>query len=77
MREYSYNEPFFLNALVAAFSIFSASALRTIDYFCKQEMSIGISKAVDQSAVEDIVALNEEYQDSKENISDVVDAPED
>lgn len=77
MREYSYNEPFFLNALVAAFSSFSASAQRTIDHFCKQEMSIGISKAVDQSAVEDIVALNEEYQDSKEDISDVADATED
>ena len=77
MREYSYNEPFFLNALVAAFSSFSASAQRTIDHFCKQEMSIGISKAVDQSAVDDIVNLNEQYQDSKENITDVNDALED
>lgn len=77
MREYSYNEPFFLNALVAAFSSFSASAQRTIDHFCKQEMSVGISKAVDQSAVDDIVNLNEQYQDSKENITDVDDAPED
>ena len=77
MREYSYNEPFFLNALVAAFSSFSASAQRTIDHFCKQEMSVGIAKAVDQSAVNDIVELNEQYQDSKENVSDVADAPED
>ena len=76
MREYSYNEPFFLNALVAAFSSFSASAQRTIDHFCKQEMSIGIAKAVDQDAVNDIVELNEQYQDSKENVSDVADAPE-
>lgn len=77
MREYSYNEPFFLNALVAAFSSFSASAQRTIDHFCKQEMSIGIAKAVDQDAVNDIVELNEQYQDSKENVSDVADASED
>ena len=77
MREYSYNEPFFLNALVAAFSSFSASAQRTIDHFCKQEMSIGIAKAVDQDAVNDIVELNEQYQDSKENVSNVADAPED
>lgn len=77
MREYSYNEPFFLNALVAAFSSFSASAQRTIDHFCKQEMSVGIAKAVDQDAVNDIVELNEQYQDSKENVSDVADAPED
>lgn len=62
MREYSYNEPFFLNALVAAFSSFSASAQRTIDAFCKKEMSIGIAKAVDQEEVDNIAALNEQYQ---------------
>lgn len=62
MREYSYNEPFFLNALVAAFSSFSASAQRTIDAFCKKEMSVGIAKAVDQEEVENIAALNEQYQ---------------
>lgn len=62
MREYSYNEPFFLNALVAAFSSFSASAQRTIDNFCHKEMSVGITKAVDQEEVTNIIALNEEYQ---------------
>lgn len=62
MREYSYNEPFFLNALVAAFSSFSASAQRTIDAFCKKEMSVDIVKAVDQEEVENIAALNEQYQ---------------
>lgn len=62
MREYSYNEPFFLNALVASFASFSASAQRTIDHFCKQEMSVGISKAVDQEEVENIAVLNEQYQ---------------
>lgn len=72
MREYSYNEPFFLNALVASFASFSASAQRTIDHFCKQEMSVGISKAVDSEEVDNIVALNEEYQgngDEGENIA--------
>ena len=62
MREFSYNEPFFLNALVAAFSSFSASAQRTIDAFCKKEMSVSITKAVDQEEVDNIAALNEEYQ---------------
>lgn len=62
VREYSYSEPFFLNALVAAFASFSASAQRTIDAFCRKEMSIGISKAVNQEEVENIAALNEEYQ---------------
>lgn len=69
MREYSYNEPFFLNALVAAFSSFSASAQRIIDEFCRQEMSIGLNKAVDQDEVNDIVALNEQYQ-NKETVTD-------
>lgn len=62
MREFSYNEPFFLNALVAAFSSFSASAQRTIDIFCRKEMSVDIVKAVDKEEVEHIVSLNEEYQ---------------
>lgn len=73
MREYSYNEPFFLNALVASFASFSASAQRTIDHFCKQEMSVGIGKAVDSEEVDNIIALNEEYQgngDEGENIAD-------
>lgn len=69
MREFNYNEPFFLNALVAAFSSFSASAQRTIDAFCKKEMSIGISKAVDADAVEQIANLNENYQQNKEVVS--------
>lgn len=69
MREYSYNEPFFLNALVAAFSSFSASAQRIIDEFCRQEMSIGLNKAIDQDDVNDIVALNEQYQ-NKEVVTD-------
>lgn len=65
MREYFYSEPFFLNALVAAFSSFSASAQRTINNFCRKEMSVGIDKAVDQEEVDNITALNEQYQDSE------------
>lgn len=57
-REYFYTEPFFLNALVAAFSSFSDSAQRTINNFVYKEMSIGIDKAVDKSEVENIVAMN-------------------
>lgn len=62
MREYSYTEPFFINALVASFNSFSASAQRTIDAFCHKEMSVSINKAVDKEEVENITALNEEYQ---------------
>lgn len=62
MREYFYTEPFFINALVASFSSFSASAQRTIDAFCHKEMSIDITKAVDSEEVERIASLNEPYQ---------------
>lgn len=72
MREYSYNEPFFLNALVASFASFSASAQHTIDHFCHQEMSIGIGKAVDSEEVDSIVALNEEYQKNDKGKDDIV-----
>ncbi len=75
VREYSYSEPFFLNALVAAFTSFSASAQRVIDEFCRKEMSTGICKAVDQDEVSEIVALNEQYQDANsEELSDNTDA---
>ena len=62
VKEYSFNEPFFLNALVAAFSSFSASAQRTINNFCQEEMNTSLDKAVNVDEVNNIVALNEEYQ---------------
>lgn len=68
MREYSYSEPFFINSLVASFSSFSASAQRVIDQFCKKEMSIGITKAVDINEVNNIVILNEKYQESPNSV---------
>lgn len=64
-REYHYTEPFFLNCLVASFTSFSASAQRTINAFCKAEMSVGIDKAVDSNEVNDIVASNEEHQNEQ------------
>lgn len=57
MREYPYTEPFFINALVAAFTSFSASAQVTIDNFCHKEMSVGIDKAVDQEEVNEILGM--------------------
>lgn len=65
MREYSYNEPFFMNALVASFTSFSASAQKTIDNFCRKEMSISVDRAVDVEEVQNIIELNNQYQDSK------------
>ena len=62
VKEYYFNEPFFLNALVAAFSSFSASAQRTINNFCQEEMNTSLDKAVNVEEINQIVALNEEYQ---------------
>ena len=62
VKEYSFNEPFFLNALVAAFSSFSASAQRTINNFCQEEMNTSLDKAVNVEEINNIVSLNEEYQ---------------
>lgn len=64
-REYFYTEPFFLNALVASFSNFSASAQRIIDQFARKEMSVGIDKAVDSAEVNEIVFLNEADVENK------------
>lgn len=61
-REYFYNESFFLNALVAAFTSFSASAQRTIDKFCKVELKHNIQDACDQNEINNIVDMNENYQ---------------
>lgn len=71
VNEYYYTEPFFLNALVASFSSFSASAQKVIDNFCYKEMSVGISKAVDASEVDDIAKATEEYAEQhKDEIVD-------
>jgi hypothetical protein len=70
IKEYSYTEPFFLNALVASFSSFSASAQRTINEFCNKEFNCNIDKAVDTKEVDNITTLNEEYQATSVNIAD-------
>lgn len=62
-RDYRYNETFFLNALVAAFSSFSASAQKVIDKFCAEEMDSSINKEVNASEVEEIVASVEKNQE--------------
>ena len=72
-REYSYNEPFFLNALVASFSSFSASAQRTIDNFCKKELSANLSKAVNKETVDEIIQLNEKYQSESSDKEEITD----
>lgn len=67
VREYSYTEPFFLNCLVAAFSSFSASAQKTINGFCRKEMSVGIDKGVDMDEVNNIVKETNAHVEREEN----------
>lgn len=61
IREYSYTEPFFLNALVASFTSFSHVAQTAIDTFCRKTMKLGIDKGVDKSEVENIIESNKNY----------------
>jgi hypothetical protein len=62
MREYSYTEPFFINALIASFTSFANSAQKVITIFCKKEMSVGIDKAGDAEEIQAMIASNEEHQ---------------
>lgn len=73
VREYSYTEPFFLNCLVAAFSSFSASAQKTINGFCRKEMSVGIDKGVDMDEVNNIVKETNAHVEREENEASVSD----
>lgn len=66
IREYAYTEPFFLNCFVASFASFSASAQKTINEFCKKEMSIGLNKAIDQEEVNDIIESNSTHKNNKD-----------
>lgn len=63
-RDYYYTEPFFLNAFVAAFSSFSASAQRTIDNFCKKELNSSLSDNVTNEEVNNITEMTEKYVES-------------
>lgn len=65
-RDFYYTEPFFLNALVASFSSFSASAQKAITRFCNIETKA--NDALSQEEVDNIVKLNEEYQQNNENV---------
>lgn len=55
-REYSYNEPFFLNCLIASFSSFASSAQKTMDIFTRKEMQLSVGEAADTKVIDDIVA---------------------
>lgn len=65
-RDFYYTEPFFLNALVASFSSFSASAQKAITKFCNMEAKA--NDALSQEEVDNIVKLNEEYQQNNGDV---------
>lgn len=62
MREYRYTEPFFLNALVASFTSFAASAQNVIDKFCVIELNENIEKATDAEEVANIIESNKSIE---------------
>lgn len=56
--QYRYTEQFFLNALVAAFPSFAASANRAIDNLCQVELEKCTNEVVDNDAIKAIVEDN-------------------
>lgn len=59
-KEYFYTETFFLNALVASFSTFSASSQVIINEFMSIELT-DKNVVIDSKDIEDIVLSNEKY----------------
>lgn len=69
VSQYHYTEQFFLNALVAAFPSFAASANRAIDNLCKIELAKSTNEVVDKEVVEQIVEDNKLHIDQQpENV---------
>lgn len=70
VSQYRYTEKFFLNALVAAFPSFAASANRAIDNLCQIELEKCTDEVVDNAAVAAIVEDNKLHIDQQpENVS--------
>lgn len=69
VSQYRYTEKFFLNALVAAFPSFAASANRAIENLCQVELEKSTTDIVDKSTVDEIVEANKQHIDQQlENI---------
>lgn len=65
VREYSYNEPFFIKALAAAFTSFAHSAQGTIDNYIRQETK-GEQGIADVVTNEDILEICDNISKQKE-----------
>lgn len=67
--QYRYTEQFFLNALVAAFPSFAASANRAIENLCEIELAKSTNEVVDKETVEAIVEANKLHiEQQNENV---------
>lgn len=71
-REYEYSEPFFLNALAAAFPSFAASANKAIDTLCRTVMSCSADKAIDKEEVQAMLDSNLQHIEGAEGKADDV-----
>lgn len=67
IREFKYNQQFFLSAFVASFTSFSAYAQNVINAFCEAELNKSLDKSVSQQEVDDVVVSTDEYVNSKAN----------
>lgn len=74
MREFSYTEPWFINALVASFTSFGNNAQRTIEAFLRKELHASLVEVGNNDEIAEIVAANEEHlNDAPEEIVDTND----
>lgn len=71
-REYEYSEPFFLNALAAAFPSFAASANKAIDTLCRTVMSCSADKAIDKEEVQAMLDSNLQHIEGADSKADDV-----
>lgn len=71
-REYFYTAPFFLNALVASFSLFSASAQQTINEFTSRELRQELEDVVNADDVNKIIVAVAEGQVENEDYEEII-----
>lgn len=61
-RDYNYDEPFFLNCLVASFTSFANFAQKTIEKFVRgQQIAIDWEEVIEQGTIDEIVASTEAH----------------
>lgn len=64
-HEYSYNETFFINSLIASFQCFAEIAQETINKFCYEELNDDCLTDISSANIDKIIELNKQNADIK------------